>query len=379
MSEVVSASDMPVADNRAKLPIDAIDDETLVVKKAGGAGSPLVKGTDYATYYSGGLLYIELLAGGEAYAVEEVNVEYKAVSLSSVTPTLVATGLQNIEKCMSSAGGVIPDLIVAPGFSCDPAVAAVMAAKTAINGVFGAKALVDISADAAGGAASYMAAIVQKNANFFIDRNQIACWPMLRYGGRIFHMSTQLAGLMAAVDAENGGIPYESPSNKTLMADGLALGGGAGLSLTHEQANTLNANGIVTALNFMGAWSAWGNYTACYPGNGDVKDIFVPVSRMFDWVGNTVVRTFWNKLDKAMNSRLRDNIVDTCNIWLNGIVGAGFLLGARVEVRDVDNPFHDVLAGIIRVRIFITPPSPAQEIAFILEYDTGYLAAALAA
>ena len=39
---------------------------------------------------------------------------------------------------------------------------------------------------------------------------------------------------------------------------------------------------------------------------------------MFDWVGNTLIRTFWSKLDRPMNRRLIDNILDTGNIWLNG-------------------------------------------------------------
>ena len=39
----------------------------------------------------------------------------------------------------------------------------------------------------------------------------------------------------------------------------------------------------------------------------------------------------------------------------------------------------DLMAGIIKINIYMTPPSPAQEIDFILEYDTSYVTSALQA
>ena len=190
-------------------------------------------------------------------------------------------------------------------------------------------------------------------------------------------MSTQLAGLMATIDTRNGGCPYESPSNKAFKCDAMVVDAGTEINLTLAQANILNAGGVVTALNFMGGMVCWGNYTACYPGNTDVKDYFIPISRMFDWVGNTLINTFWGKLDKPMNRRLIDTIIDTCNIWLNGLVGSGYLLGASAEFKDSENRLTNLMAGIIKVHIYITPPSPAQEIDFVLEYNADYVTSAL--
>jgi phage tail sheath protein FI len=98
---------------------------------------------------------------------------------------------------------------------------------------------------------------------------------------------------------------------------------------------------------------------------------------MFGWVGKTLIKTFWGKLDKPMNRRLIDTVIDTCNIWLNGLVGNEYVLGARAEFRESENPLTDLMAGIIRIHIYITPPSPAQEIDFLLEYDVEYLTSAL--
>ena len=378
MSEPKESTMLPVADNRALLPLETLDDSALEVRETIGVGEPLQRGADYEVFYSGEHLVVELLPEGTAYGARALAASYRAATPQSVTANVVAAGMENVERCMTSTG-LVPDLLLAPGHSGDPVVGAVMATKAdGINTVFRAKALIDISTSAQGGAGTYTDAIALKAANNFVDPNQILCWPKLRLGGYQFHMSTQIAGLIAAVDSLNSGVPYESPSNKAFKANGMALEGGSEVNLSQAQANVLNASGIKTGLNFMGGWVAWGNYTACYPSNTDVKDIFVPVSRMFDWVGNTVVRTFWARLDKPMTRRLIGNIEDTCNIWLNGLVGAGYLLGARVEVRGSDNPLTNLLAGIISVRIFIAPPVPAQEIEFTLEFDVKYLESALA-
>ena len=81
------------------------------------------------------------------------------------------------------------------------------------------------------------------------------------------------------------------------------------------EANVVDAAGICTFLNFMGSWTAWGNHTGCYPKSTDVKDYFIPISRMFDYVSNTLIKTFWSKLDKPMNRRLIDTIVDSASVW----------------------------------------------------------------
>lgn len=376
MKESVAAADMDVLDHKVKLPIEAVHDATLAVKAAGGTGASYAEGTDYSAYYDGEFLVIEALADGAAFTAEKISVAYTKVTPASVTASVVATGMESIENCLTLFG-TVPDLICAPGFSKDTTVAAVMATKAgAINGMFRAKALIDLDSSS-NGATVYSAAIPLKNTGNFVDPDEIPCWPCLKLGDHQFYMSTQAAGLMAQVDTDNGGCPYESPSNKNFQCDSMVLEDGTEVNLTLAQANMLNANGIMTALNFMGGWCCWGNYTACYPANTDVKDYFIPVSRMFDWVGNTLIRTFWSKLDKPMNRRLIDTVMDTANIWLNGLVGAGYLLGARAEMLEEENPLTNLMAGIIKIHVYITPPSPAQEIDFVLEYATEYVTSAL--
>lgn len=377
MKTTVAAADIAVTDHKVKLPMHAINDATLVVKPAGGTGSAYERGADYETFYTDEYLVVELLPDCADYDSATINIAYTKVNPLDVENTDIVTAFDAVELCATKLG-IVPDLLCAPGFSGNSVVAATMATKASgINGLFTAKALCDVDCSASG-AQTYDAVLAKKTAANLTDAAEIICWPMGHLGNYKFHLSTQLAGLMAQVDTGNGGCPYESPSNKGMKIDGLCLADGTDVDLTLTQANYLNIScGVVTALNFMSGWVAWGNYTACYPAVQDVKDYFIPVSRVFSWVGNTIVKTFWSKLDKPMNRRLIDCILDTANIWLNGLVGRGYLLGARVEMLEEENPLTDLMAGLIRLHVYMTPPSPAQEIDFVLEYDAAYVTDAL--
>lgn len=375
MKTTVPPADIDVQDYAVKLPLSAINDSGLVVQSVGGTGTAYVKDADYTAFYTGDNLIVEVLEGGAAYNATKLNIAYNTANPSAVTANVVAAGLENIEKCMSL--GIVPDLICAPGFSHDVTVAAVMATKAAgINGLFRAKAIIDIDSGDTG-AKTYTDAIAKKASNNITDLNQIVCWPMLQLGDRKFHMSTQLAGLMAMVDTNNNGFPYESPSNKAFKSDGMILEDGTPVEQTKAQSDMLNSSGIVTGLAFLNGLTAWGNYTACYPANTDVKDYYIPISRVFDWVGNTIIRTFWNNIDKPMNRRLIDSIMDTVGIWMNGLTGSGVILGGRAEFNADENPLTNLMAGIIRIHIYMTPPSPMQEANFVLEYDVSYVLSAL--
>ena len=375
MKSAVAAADKNVVSKKVALSKKAIPG-SVVVKVQGGTGTAYVKDTDYALYFADEVLTVELLPASTHYSESTLNIAYDEVTPASVNNTVVAAGIEAVDLCMSTIG-LIPDLLVAPGYSENTGVAAVMAAKAeAINGMFRAKAIIDLSTAASGGADTYDEVIALKNSNNFTDENEIVCWPLVKLGDKVYHLSTQVAGVIASTDATYSA-PHVSPSNKGLQCDSLVTIAGGEVILSLEQANILNGGGIVTGLNFMGGFKVWGNYTGCYPANQDVKDYFICVSRMVDFIGNTLIKTFWGKLDEPMTRRFIDTIVDSCNIWLNGLTGSGYILGGRCEMLDSENPLTNLMAGIVKLHIFVTPPSPAQEIDFVIEYDPAYVTEAL--
>ena len=266
---------------------------------------------------------------------------------------------------------LVPGILLAPGFSDNATVAAIMAAKcVGINEHFSAVSVIDVPTKTV---KNYTDVAAWKNNNNVVDPQQICCWPMVALDDTVYHLSTQVAALLGRTDGENDDVPYVSPSNKTLQMTATVLDDGSEVTLGPDTGAYLNSQGVVTALNFIGGWVCWGNRTACYPGNTDVKDAFIPIRRMFGWIGNTLVQTFWQRVDAPLNRRQIDTILDSGNIWLNGLAAKQYILGGRVEFLETENATTDLMDGIARFHVFVTPPSPNREIDFVVEYDVSYL------
>lgn len=368
-------------DGVIELPDSAIADTVVVKDTADGVA--YVKDKDYIVHYTDGNLIVEKTDDGDIGS-STVYIEYSRADISKVKPDDIIGGI-NVDDGSKSGleligsvypkYGVIPEIIIAPGFSSDSAVAAIMAAKAeGINELFKGMAVIDADSSVI---RKYSDVYEWKSRNNISNTNQIVCWPMVALGGVKYHMSTHIAALMSSVDNDNSGIPSEPPSNKTLRADSTVLSDGSEVVLELSEANLLNSKGIAAAINHGGRFVLWGNETACYPASADVKDYFINVNRMFGYVSKSVILTYWSRIDSKMTRRLIDSIVDSINIWLNGLKTSEHILGGRIEFDADENPVTDLMAGKMKFHIYMTPPSPAKEIEFTLEYDAEYVSAAL--
>ncbi|MDA3732827.1 phage tail sheath family protein [Niameybacter massiliensis] len=358
---------------------DPVITSTLIVK--GEGDTALTLGEDYEIAFNGtGELIISIIRG----SLQEVKVAYKKLTPNTVISDDIIggisgegklTGLELVNEVLPRFG-LVPGQLLSPKFSTEPTVAAVMVSKASnINGYFKCMALTDIPVEQVG---NYSEVAQWKTSNNYVYENQIVCWPKVRLGDAVYHMSTQLAGLMCKVDASHDGVPYVSPSNHNLQINGLVGKSGKEVILGIDQANYLNGQGIVTAINFSGGWKAWGNRTSCYPSVTDPKDAFISVKRMFYWIGTTIIQTFWQKVDGPITRRLVDTVIDSVNIWLNGLTASGYILGGRVEFLEEENPSTAIMDGKVKFHLYVTPPSPAREMDFVLEYDVEYLKALFA-
>ena len=371
----VAEKKIPITKGEAVI-ADSVIKSTLVVKDGIG-GNKLVENEDYiAEWNDDGELVITDIAGGEDSDLENFAVSYDKVDASKVTKADIIGGvsLAGETKGLEWASSIytlfsmVPGILAAPGWTHDPEVASVMKAKAlTLCGLFRCIVLTDVDTEAV---KSYSDVNTWKNKNNYTGINQVVCWPCVRNGDSVYRMSTHLLGIIGAMDYKNQDVPYESPSNLSMQGTGICLADGKEVNLTKEQADMLNAQGIVTAINFSGGWKSWGNYTGAYPSVTDPKDCFICVRRFFDWQYQTFILTYWQKVDRPLMPRLIKTIIDSEMIRLNGLVSRGFLLGANIKFLESENPLTDLLQGIIRVHSYITPPVPAQEIDCIFEYDT---------
>lgn len=353
------------SDQKVVLPEKGVLLSTIVLK---GAGKDLEKEKDYTVSFQDDGLAIIVLNE----VTENLTVSYSILNPSAVTEDDILEGIERVRNVYPTLT-VTPCILLAPGWSQKVAVGKALLAKTQkLNGMFHCMAYLDVDCAEAD---DYQKVVGWKNKNY-IDKNAYVLWPMQAIGEKIYHLSSVAGALTASTDASHGGNPATSPSNQICNATAAVLEDGTEVVLDLEQANLLNAGGVTTILNLNG-FRLWGNYTAVYPTNTDIKDAFLSVKRMFDWQGNTFALTFFQKVDSLMNRRLIDSVIDTENIRLNALQAQGFLAGASIAYREDLNPATELLAGNIKFIQKYTPYPPAQSITNVLEYDVDMLTQAL--
>ncbi|KEO84758.1 phage tail sheath family protein [Tumebacillus flagellatus] len=331
----------------------------------------LTSGTDYTLSFdaSGNLL----VAFGQGVATDSLTITYDKLNPAGVTGADIVAALELVEEVYPRFR-LLPSLLLAPGWSELPEVGTKMAEKASnINGHFKALAVTDVPTSTV---KNFVDVQSWKETYLQTSPHQYPMWPLVTKTGKTYHLSTHAAAAIAMTDETSQGVPYVSPSNKVLKVDGAVLKDGTTVFLGPNQAQTINSVGVATALNFVGGWKLWGNRTAAYPTpGGEPKDVFVSVRRMFDWISNTITLKYWEKLDGPITKRLVESITDDNQLWLNGLTAIGALLGGRIEFNASENPPENLLDGKMVFRVRATPPSPAEEINFVIEYDAQYLSA----
>ena len=373
-------TELTLTDTSFNLPTDTIVESVVILTGGVDTLVDLVEGEDFEIEYDGASAVVNILDDSKLVD-DTISISYHEIDAGKVTAADIiggidaatgkATGLELVDSVFPMYNLVVGTLI-APKYSEDATVAAALKAKAKkISGMFPAMAVVDLSTE---NAKTYQSAVTLKNNSNLNDGHVIVCWPQVSAGGVRYHLSTQVAALMAQIDAGNEDLPYQSPSNQSLQMDSAVLADGTEIYLQQEQANLLNQNGVVTAFAFSG-WRAWGNHTGVAD-SGDVKDKFIPVRRMLNYLINTFTITYLSRLDMPLNRRQIDSILNSANIWLSGLTSRGALLGATISL-DPDLTTADLLDGHIRFKIYYAAPPPAQAITVTFEYNPDYLSSLL--
>jgi phage tail sheath protein FI len=382
----VVAATVNIVGGEAEIEVEDILLSTVVVKDSAGLIT-YVKDTDYTIGYTADntVLITRIPSGTIPAIATTLKVDYTQTNPAAIDKTEIiggvdgttgkTKGLEAVEDVFP-ATAIVPGILLTPGYSQEPEVAAVLTAKAEnINGCFRCMTYADIDSETVLKAQDVNA---WKNTNNYVSNRMAVFWPRVALDSKQFWMSTQAAALTEWVDQKNGDVPVESPSNKNLKMNKTVANvytDPDDVFFSKAYADMLNGQGVVSAINWIGGWKLWGNNTSIYPSNSDPKDRWIPVRRMTDWLGNTIVLTVYQFVDRPGNRRLIDAIIDSLNIWLNSLVAAGNALGARVEFRHDENPDTELLAGHYKFHVYEAFPTPAEWIEFLIEFDVTYLEA----
>ena len=295
--------------------------------------------------------------------------------IGSVDPgTMKSTGLECL-KDLFTKYSMIPSYVITPGYNSNELRAILDTKASLVGNKWKAMTIVDLPETT-----KYGEAITYKKENNWIDEDQIVCFGKVRFGGRYYNQSTFAAFLSATVDKANDGIPYESPSNKNIKAEGISWKNGGNyeeLSLSEEEANLLNENGICTIITRSNGTVFWGNRTSAFQpgGNTDPKDMWIPAKRMFKYLANVIMLNNEQEVDKPMTVSKIEAIKMNINRFLSSLVAQEKLLGASVDFVEENNSTQNLVNGILTWNINLGIVLPGETLKFVLEYDDEYLAA----
>ena len=349
-----------------------------------------VEDVDYSLSYNfaKGTVVVKLLKEVEG---SKLTCSYDTVDASAVEAEDIIgqtsnegeyTGLHALKLLYQHHNAVL-NLLGAPGWSHIPAVyRAMVNIVQQLNGHWDGFVNADIPlVDSEGKAIDTIEkAIKWKTDNGYTSERSKVYWPKIKDGsGRVFHLSTVGQATMLRVDFDRGAIPYESPSNKEIMATSQYFGENS-KNKGYDQitCNNLNEKGITTACFWGGKWVLWGPHTAAfaYNGNTDPRAIFDVNIRMLMHVTNGFQLRHGTEIDSPMTPQAKDTILNEERAVLDSLCSIGAIIGTpTVEFVESSNPVNDMMNGDFVWDFSATPAPPFKSGTARMSYtDEGFAA-----
>lgn len=332
------------------------------------------EGVDYSLAYNfvKGTVVVQLLKEGDEKAT--LSCSYKTVDASKVEAADIIgqktadgeyTGLQSMALLYQYHNAVL-NTLAAPGWSEIPDVyKAMVSIVQKLNGHWDGFAHADIPLEDEQGKPidTIEKAIEWKNSHGYTSEFTKVYWPQIKDGsGRTYHLSTAGQATMLRVDLGHNGVPFESPSNKEIMATGQFFGAEAkNKGFDQQTGNGLNEKGITTAVFWGGRWVLWGPHTAAFSYNGDMdaRAIFDVNIRMLMYITNSFQLDHGTEIDSPMTPQDKDTILNTERAKLDTLTGIGALIGTpSVVFLETENSVTDMMNGdfVWNFAVTNTPP-----------------------
>lgn len=275
-----------------------------------------------------------------------VNERLAAVIGGTNTTTGERTGIAALETARSMLG-VVPRILLAPGFSQHKTVAdALIAQADKLRAV----AIID-------GPNSTSAAGIAFRAQFDTARAYLVD-PWVVADGAVEPPSPYVAGLIAKVDNERGF--WWSPSNNPILGvERPARAIDFGLGRVDSEANLLNEPGVATLITEQGV-RLWGNRTC----SSDPKWAFLSVRRTADMIHESLLQAHLWAVDRAIGKAYVRDVQESVNAYLRYLKSVGAILGGHCWLDEELNSPANVAAGKVYFDFDFTPPAPAERVTF---------------
>ena len=358
--------------------------EKLVVKKD---PTTLTADVDYiASFNDDGTVSLALIIGGAGDGATTLTVSGSILDASKVTAddivggvnaaTGAETGLEVVRQVYPKLSKA-PGILLAPRFSKNAQVCAALQAKCRkINGLFNAVCFIDLDCSA-DGVQKYTDVAEQKTKQTATSREAYALWLYVKVGETVYSGSSMAAAATVYNDSQNGDRPVASPSNVTIPISAACLEDGTEVLMDQEQGTFLNDLGIATFIRSGTDFVIWGNETAAYPKNTDPKDMFLCIRRFFNYAWTSFVLDNMSKLDKPMNPKRLQSIIDSENMKGSKYVSEEACASYRMVADTEKNTAAELVAGHYHFYLYCTPFPPLKQVNVTMEYEASSLVTAL--
>jgi phage tail sheath protein FI len=351
-AETKTTKELTFANQRAEFESDDIILDTFAIED-------MAEGVDYTLSYNftKGTVVVQLAAEPKT---AKISVSYNTVDPSKVDESDIIgqttengeyTGLSAL-KLLYQYQNVVLNILAAPGWSHIPAVyRAMVSIVQKLNGHWDGFVNADIPlTDGDAEINTIEKAIKWQQEKGYTSEYSKVYWPKVTDGsGRVFHLSTVGTATMQRVDLSHDAVPFESPSNKEIMATGQFFGENSkNRGFDQQTGNSLNEKGITTAVFWGGQWVLWGPHTAAYTYNGsmDARSIFDVNIRMLMYITNRFQQDHGTEIDQPITPQDKETILNTEKEKLDTLSGIGALIGTpTVEFVETANPTSSMMNG----------------------------------
>ena len=340
---------------------------------------------DYLLSFSQeGFLVVALTEDGALKEAGKISIAYTKLNPEGVTADDIIggidregirSGIEAIDDVYPETG-LIPTLVLAPVFSTDPSVAAVLEAKVQnIYGMFNGRAVLDVDCTA-DGADTLQKINGTREKKVPYSRWCDACWPMVKSDGMVLAFSSFAAALMQSVAIDNSDVPSDSIDNYDLLIDGICTADGKTVRITQDEANDyLNAIGLYTAIRMPG-WKAWGNNSTACPKSEDPIEKWSNGVAMLNYLENRFKTECFPMIGRNATPKKIQGIVDSFNMTLNSLT-PDYIAGGEIIFDRKKNPISSIIDGKVKFSTKFATYNPMEYIENEFEYDVSVLEAAL--
>lgn len=362
--------------------------DTVVVSRSGDNPEVKVKGTDYSIAYNiekKNIVIKELTSG--ALGTTALTVTYRKIDASSVTAYDVIGSSDGLGlnkgvfavKDVYQVTGYIPSFLVAPGFSCVPAIHAAMYQNSVkINSHWDAYMFVDLPIVNGETALTFDTIAAYKSANNYNKENETVYFPLATgIDGKTYHLSTLAAANFQELLIAQDGIPYRTASNTACaLIENLYLGEAyVGRIFDDYIINEkLNKNGIASAAYVGGRWAIWGAHSADYDQTNATQINVAETNRMMlYYISNDFQDRRTLDVDKPLTPNDIKAIVSEEQTRIDALLAIGALIFGEVMLNATAQARADILNGDWQFSFNVTTTPLSKSLKAIVSWtDDGF-------